>query len=143
MVGDRGCGTHLPVTLSFYLPAGANPSPLWYPKDMARKKRAAAIPPELRAQLRAERAPEVKSDRAALRQAGRTLREERPAPTLQHPLSVGDLVRPRGQSVATEGSPLVGIITELTPRSAEVLWSVGIFDWWSPTILRRVEDGDE
>lgn len=114
---------------------------------MARKKRAAAIPPELRAKLRAERAPEAKSDRAALRQAGRTLREERPAPTLQHPLSVGDLVRPRGlsrgQSVAPDGSPLVGIITELTPRSAEVLWSVGTFDWWSPTILRRVEDGDE
>ena len=142
MVGDRGCGTHPPVTLSFYLPVGANPSHLWYPKDMARKKRA-PIPPELRAKLRAERAPEAKSDRAALRQAGRTLREERPTPTLQHPLSVGDLVRPRGQSVATEGSPLVGIITELTPRSAEVLWSVGIFDWWSPTILRRVEDGDE
>ena len=142
MVGDRGCGTHPPVTLSFYLPAGANPSHLWYPKDMARKKRA-PISPELRAQLRAERAPEAKSDRAALRQAGRTLREERPAPTLQHPLSVGDLVRPRGQSVAPDGSPLVGVILELAPRSALVLWSVGISDWWAPTILRRVEDGDE
>jgi hypothetical protein len=110
---------------------------------MARKKRAAAIPPELRAQLRAERAPEAKSDRVALRRAGRTLREERPAPTLQHALTLGDLVRPRGVSVGPNGQPLVGIILELTPRSAHVLWGFGVSDWWSPTILRRVEDGDE
>lgn len=54
----------------------------------------------------------------------------------------GDLVQPRNLSVSAMGDPLVGIVLELTPRSALVLWSIGVSDWWSPTILRRLGEED-
>lgn len=51
-------------------------------------------------------------------------------------------MQPRNLSVSAMGDPLVGIVLELTPRSALVLWSIGVSDWWSPTILRRLGEED-
>lgn len=54
----------------------------------------------------------------------------------------GDLVQARNLSVSAMGDPLVGVVLELGPRSALVLWSIGVSDWWCPSLLRRVEEED-